>query len=362
VPTKSLLDSPKYKKFVQDRDSALEKVHQNTGMDLSRILFEGLDQIKNLTASLALRSKGEFHMVPALSQEFESGTLRIMSELFPMIVGRIQSMRKAIFTLTYLSELEAIGRATGRKPEVSRSDFKGAIWDATLSKTLLDEDLTKRVWYSMMRLRSRLNQALSLALVQELNPEEIVERIVDQFPKVQNFTRPPRKLKPLRESDQDSQQKKEFIDTFFVDDGDWELAVDAYKSTQLPSTRFDNFAQLDPESSYFRYSWEIEQEMTEDFVNQVRSGQVKAATDLGVKDFVWIAILDDRTDDCCRERHGLTMSEIKRGMADGSIDSDSCDALTPPAHFNCRCQIGPVASVDEVEGPDWKDFNEWLES
>lgn len=83
-----------------------------------------------------------------------------------------------------------------------------------------------------------------------------------------------------------------------------------------------------------------------------------AAKEMGIKDFVWIAILDDRTDECCWERSGKLTSEIEEMLASGKLDRDLCEAITPPAHPNCRCSLGPVSNIDPVEGPDWKSFQE----
>ena len=84
---------------------------------------------------------------------------------------------------------------------------------------------------------------------------------------------------------------------------------------------------------------------------------------MGIEEFVWVSIIDNKTcEDCCLPRNGLTTLEIREKLVNGDLNSDDCDTLVPPGHFNCRCQLVPVASVDQVEGPDWKSFGEWLES
>lgn len=359
----SLIASTRYRSFVKDRDLALERIHQHMLIDLSRILYNGLQQIEHLTASLALRSHGGLAMIHTLGAHYENGVKEILTQVWRPLVMRIQSMRKAAFILTYASEQEAIGRATQRSNRVSRAEFKMKLRQAINQPTLLDQKLEARVWVDLMRLRHRIIQAFELALIQELKPNEIVAAVTAKFPKAKKYKRPPRALTPLREAAK-VQADKDIYQFDFVDDTDWDDMVDSYTETELQPNRFDNVTQYnDPDDSQTAYySWELEQDATDDFVNSVRDGQVEAATDLGVKDFVWIAVIDDKTDTCCLKRHGKTTSEIEDMLDSGQLDPDDCDASTPPAHFNCRCQIGPVASTDEVEGPDWESFNDWLET
>jgi SPP1 gp7 family putative phage head morphogenesis protein len=177
------------------------------------------------------------------------------------------------------------------------------------------------------------------------------------YPEIKTYRMPPRTLKPLKEAFRDEDaEKKEF--EFYHDltnDEDWELAVSAYKDTELPASRFDQEAMYDESAGYMRYNWEIEQDLTDDFVSQVRDGQVQAANDLGIEEFVWGAIIDNKTcEECCLPRNGKTTSEIEK------MGGGDCDGTVPPLHPNCRCDIAPVASTDEVDGPDWKSFEEWL--
>jgi len=83
---------------------------------------------------------------------------------------------------------------------------------------------------------------------------------------------------------------------------------------------------------------------------------------MGVKDLNWIAVIDDRTDDCCLWRDGLTTMEIEDEL-NGNHADDDCDATTPPAHFNCRCRLAPVTDdLPDVPASNQIDFEEWLDS
>lgn len=359
----TLLQSTRYKSFVAERDKALEAIHENAQVDLSRITFDLLTQLEGVAASHALRTNQSVLAVFHLSQTMEAQTLEICSRFIYPIADRIERMRKAAFTLANLSELEAIGQATKRAKPQSGFGFKQKIEKQTKKKTLTDEQLEERVWIALMRLRADILDAFRLALIQRLNPQQILAKVRAQFPSVKIYKKRPRALKSLREAARIQDKDKLEISTDFIDEDDWEHMIQAYQDTELPPSRFDQGAEYDPETSTMTYNWEFEQDLTDDFVQQVRDGQIDAANELGIRDFVWVAIIDDKTCEvCCLPRNGMTTQEIEAALASGKLDADECDATSPPAHPHCRCNIAPVASVDEVEGPDWKSFKEWLDT
>jgi hypothetical protein len=112
------------------------------------------------------------------------------------------------------------------------------------------------------------------------------------------------------------------------------------------------------------YGWELEQQLTHDFVKSVRDGQIDAANVNGINEFIWIAIIDQRTCElCCEWRSGLTTSEIEKTLADNPELKEHCDVVVPPAHFNCRCGIAPVAidlETTDIQTTDAKEFDDWL--
>lgn len=369
-----LTDSAHYHNFVADRDRALERIHQHAQMDIAQYLQSLFKQVLMVASHLSLQTNATLLNYQTLSHDFGRHLTDLITMIFPQIVTRIERMRHATYVMTYASEIAAIGQATKRRfkgggwnpefPGLSRQDIQ----DKTKSPTLLGEDLNKRVWYNLQKLQSRMQQAFSLALVQQLPPKEIVQKVKDSFPLLQVYKRAPKVLKKTREAnlfggdDDDEDKPKVDYTASIIDEGDWELARSAYIASELPPSRFEPGANWDPESGTFKYNWELEQDLMDDFVKQVRDGQVQAANDLGIQEFVWIAILDEKTDECCVKRHGKTTSEIEAMLEDGQLDSSECDSSVPPAHPNCRCQIGPVASTDEVEGPDFQAFGDWLKS
>lgn len=361
----TLFESSKYKSFISDRDKALEQIHQHAQTDVSRILFDALSQIEGAVSKLALQSNKNVLNMFGLSMSLEERTLEAFTNIIYPIVHRIQRMRRATFTLSNLGELEAIGLATKRTKVQSAHDFKMKLRKQETSPILMDEALEERVWIALMKMRSDILDAFRLALIQKLEPLQILQKTKAAFPGVVQYRQPPRALKPIREATSykfDANGLKE-ISVDFVDPEDWDQMVDSYKDTELPPSRFDTENLTDEEAKTLNYNWEIEQAMTDDFVQQVRDGQVDAANELGIEDFVWVAIIDNKTCDvCCLPRNGMTTTEIEAALESGDLDKDECDAVTSPAHPWCRCQMAPVASTDEVEGPDWKSFGEWLNS
>lgn len=162
--------------------------------------------------------------------------------------------------------------------------------------------------------------------------------------------------------------------TFDFDQDTWNRVVHEYQNDYVPIDRSpENFINLKdpftsipikddiPESDKI-YAWELENEITNDFVKTVRDGQVSAANENGIDDFVWISILDDKTDECCQWRHGLLTGEIEDRLAKDDSLSEDCDAVVPPAHFNCRCTLAPASKdLQMVNNTDLnQEFDEWL--
>ncbi len=365
---RTLWESLKYRKFTLERNKALEQINLNCQTDVSRMLFERLERITHFVSYMAIQEDISMMHLSYLVDQLRGYIDAQFLAAIPEMESRISRMRKATFTLTYLGELEAIARATKKTKYIMPHEFKARVKFQQAMNTILDKKWEVTLWIAFSRLKQRIIQKFTAAVTLDKTPKEVVDAIKDAYPEASAYKRPPKVLKNLRESDKDDQDgeaaKKEFdFYAGLTTDEDWQLAVDAYKGTELPVSRFDNSPTFDPDTGYARYNWEIEQDMTDDFVNQVRDGQVEAATELGVKDFVWVAVIDNKTcDACCLPRNGKTVTEIEAMLKSGELSEDECDAIVPPAHPNCRCDLAPIAITDEVEGADWKSFGEWLES
>jgi hypothetical protein len=175
-------------------------------------------------------------------------------------------------------------------------------------------------------------------------------------------------VKPLKEAAAPSGAVT--FSTGVIDPATWSDVIDDYFEQEIPGPRgpydkmvFFNVGDAGDVEFTERYEWELEQEMTQDFVEQVRSGQVDAANENGIEDFMWIAVIDRDTDECCSDRDGLSSGEIEAQLSSGELDPDECDATVPPGHFNCRCAPAPISNdLPEESPPDFGSFNDWLDA
>jgi len=149
----------------------------------------------------------------------------------------------------------------------------------------------------------------------------------------------------------------------FMDEELWNQLLEEYLTDYVPQYRepkmiFDVEVGGDTEEWY---GWEIEQYVTHDFVDRVRKGQDEAAKQNGITDFMWIAVIDDKTDECCAWRDGLTSAQIEAKLPQHK--DDDCDAIVPPAHFNCRCTVAPMLdTMTDEPTVNVTEFEEWLNS
>lgn len=371
---KARLDQiPRYKKFVSRTDKALEQILWNTQTDVSRLSSEAFERVRAVCAHRYVLipetdlfgGEASRHFA-ALDAQIEA----IFKELAIHIVARVMRMRKHAYLLARLAEFEAIARAVKHKgkPNIQDAIQKDDVDQAMTRLTDAGHRLDLRIQLSLSRIKRKVMDALELARINQEKAPEMLDRIEKAFPKKVAYKRPPRILKPLREADSDKPVKPSAssVQVNFMDGEEWSDFVQSYKDTELPESRFDKEKVTVGEGDREMYAWEIEQEITHDFVKGVRNAEGKAGEKgkaHGVEDFVWVAVLDERTDECCDWRHGLSTSEIEDKLSD-EHDDDECQAIVPPAHFNCRCRLVAVAEVPEGEEieDEVAEVDEWLES
>ena len=143
-----------------------------------------------------------------------------------------------------------------------------------------------------------------------------------------------------------------------IEQSAWEKLVSDYVSEEIfPRGPLDIISSPGVTDAY---AWELEKEVTQLFVDQVRRGEHEAAKDNGIPDFIWISVIDNVTDECCKWRDGLTVTEIETQLK-GKHSNDKCQTIVPPAHFNCRCALAPLTDdLPSSPPPDLGDFEDWL--
>lgn len=344
--TQTLWESPEYKRFVNDRNEALEKMHSRAQSELSEVLHSWLRVVEtSLYGILSMRSYGRARTVAQCVHEFSH-------VVEPLLFGAIEAsskinskLQRMTWLLSYVGELEAVGRATGK---VNHRAEVLSIPDPDMTK-LRDE-----AWASYSKLLNKIKDRLTSALLRELPNDEAIQYVKSSFPKPVKFKF---KKRVVRAVEATRKQGKDIVVTDFLGDGEWEEVI-SYLRQELPKSRFSDDVLSDDEQE--RYEWEYEQKLSDDFVTAFHNGEIPAANELGIQEFVWVSVIDNKTcETCCLPRNGMTTSEIEEAIHAGILDED-CDAVTPPAHPNCRCQIAPVGDTKQVEGPDWAGFNTWL--
>lgn len=357
---KPFTHSKTYRNFSKDVDRALERI--------LHVHLSAVDQIigklkTKVLALLSLRLAEEsfrVHGMGPIKHELMLASVQT-SEM-------AKRLRSPVYLLAHAGEAEAMARALGRE-QTSHARVKSHAQKAAPSGGSIDD----RIMLYFERLARDIQDALQTARVLDESPHA---RVAKKFPETRQLkkTQALTSKRKLREdSDGLKQSQIKWVPKMSVgisDDEMWDAIIEDYRSTTLPPSIFKRgpldktlYYDVDTLEGHERYTWEVEQEIAEDFVRSVRSGKQDAAKENGIDDFMWIAVIDGKTDECCFVRDGLSSSEIENRLEDGRIDQDECDAIVAPAHFNCRCDSAPMtADLPESPGVDYGSFDEWLEA
>lgn len=372
----ALNEVPAYRRFIAERDKALEAL-------LNRAISESNDLLRGVLMNTLQAALAQFESIkkdpnPAHAlRRFESmidgmfeGLARQLAQIQSRMMGHAE-------LLAAVGEVEAIGRATA-KPRMAPFKAKYPTHNER------GEPILGRARLSVHKIQRKLLDALQASVWLDEDAEELKRRLTRALPESREVRRPPRVLKPIKEADRpfddDDMMGPEFpLGTFtvptgavtmtqgFMTDAEWEELVDHVLTTYVPAYPYrgpesvlGDIKTADGEIET-RYAWQFEQEAAHELVKQVSEGTNAAARENGITSFIWIAIVDDRTDECCLWRDGLTVDEIQEALQNGHSD-DECDAIAPPAHFNCRCRMSPVIDKEDLKPPpsNLPEFNEWL--
>lgn len=340
-----LTANTKYRSFIRERDIALEKFLHDAQKELSDI---GYAAFKHILFMVSHRYRFVNGFTPH-SRIVLDGLYAEIDHAFRIAAHKMTAvvlkLRENTTYLTYAGEVEAIARVLGHKQAKN------------ISVTHDAASVEARLYYLLTKIRDRMTEAIERGFV---NGEDPYPKVLACIPKVKRYKVPPRELKPLKEA---SAELRDSASLNFMDDEKWAQILQAYKDEYIPENRnlaFD-IEMGEPDLEEW-YGWEIEQEMNEDFLAQVRDGTNAAAQDAGVTDLMWVAVLDDKTRDEHRMKDGLTSSEIESKL-EGEWSDFEDDATVAPSGFNCRCRSVPyVADLPEVEPVSYEGFNAWLNS
>lgn len=353
---RSALDSAGYAAFVRDRNRALEILLQKTLLKNSDTLRGALTRVLEVVAHrYPMVATNFFFTNPATSalKSIEQGLDQVFHDAALQMTHDIMVLRRRAYLMTKAAEVEALSRVTGKK---YKTHINRAQLDAIASKPLFGgEDTFTRMSLALNRIKRDIIDALELSKTMEEPVDAALERVRQTFPRSREYKRFPKELKEA--------EKKPEVDAsdLFLDEQEWEDMVEDYMNKYIPKWRDPSVSGEKIEEGKYEglYDWEGEQQVTQDFVDKVRSGEHEAAKENGITDFIHIAIVDDKTDECCLWRDGLTISEIEAKMDEHP--DDECDGTVPPLHFNCRCRIAPFSEdIPEAPPSNIGDFEEWL--
>jgi hypothetical protein len=360
-------ESRAYLKFIAERDQALETLYVRANEEINDLLRRAMQRAIEI---ISYRFS-QVHSDEMLTLKGRRNTEAIDHDIaieFNLTARHMtivtQDLNQQAYTLALVGEAEAIGRALKQpaKYEVQQKSVHNLA-----GKDAQGESVEGRMGLAMARIRRDIMDAVELARVKQESTQEAIERVKAVLPKPRTVKRPKQKLAKISEANSFSADPFSFG---FVDDALWAKIVDAYLDAYVPKWRgpssvFDVDAEGLTEEWY---AWEVEQYLANEFVSKVRAGQDTAAKENGVVDMQWIAVVDDKTDECCLWRDGLTSTEIEQELKSGKHKDDECDSIVPPAHFNCRCTMAPMLDVqlagEEFEKPasNAQEFESWLNS
>lgn len=363
---KPFSQSPRYESFVAGRDKALESILY----DYLNAMDRCIDRLKLRCEQILAREyphtagAGDMHKVVMNFSGHSSGECNLTSgQVFELA----RRLRRTAYVLSRMGETEAMSRATARRFHVKISQDQVAMVKARPAPS--GGTLENRMGLIFSRLHRDILDAVQMSLALEETLSEAKTRLRLAFPKLSRVKRGTKVLhrpKPMHEADKGTS----FLSTGFVDPETWREILDDYLAENVPTNRgpsdkilFFGVTETGQVEFTERYEWELEQEITEDFVMRVREGQVHATKENGIEDVVWVNVTDDKTDECCLWRDGLTSAEIEQELESGEHADDDERAIVPPAHFNCRCR--PVPASEELPDeapPDFGSFDDWLDA
>lgn len=352
--------NPRYRKFIADRNSALEVLLQKKLIQLDGILTNTKASMLDLAASvLRVRKPSPQETMDQAHFPMRMQNIADAAALDSLKVAL--SLRRIAYIVSYAGEIEALARLKGQPLKAKADHSRLAHIQGLESPSGGGIKFRLRLYYQA--LARKAVQAFELGLVSEESDQDILTRVANAFPKQKTLVRPKKKLqKPKREAAPPRRRMEDSLVVGFIDDDAWDEAVQTYLQNEIQIGRSpeDTVKVQVGKDKIERYVWEVEKEVTQDFVELVRRGQIDGARENGIQDFVWISVIDDKTDECCAWRDGLTTSEISRQLK-GKYSGDECRTEVPPAHFNCRCDLAPVTeALPETEKEDLGDFETWF--
>jgi hypothetical protein len=344
-----------YRNWAKVRDLILEELHRRAQREESDAARRAFKNILNAVGAHYRKITEEtrfsalaFSVIAGLHAYIDQEMDRLTSEIF--VIAKRLSRQAHVFS--YATEIEVLARLKGISPRAETPD------------TIEKNELYFRIRNALFRFGNEIKNALNQAHVLGEDVDACLARISKRFPKPLRYKRPPRELKPITEASEFG-TKKASATLDFLDQEEWQGIVDAYKKEFIPKHRGPEYVfdvELgEPEAEEW-YGWEVEQEITNDFLNGVRDGTNEAAQEAGIDDLMWVAVLDDKTRPEHWAKHGLTSRQIEKKLEGEWADFED-QTIVPPGGFNCRCRAVPYdSSLPSEPAVDYEEIDAWINS
>jgi hypothetical protein len=366
---KSGNESKAYRTFRQASERALEELHRNAILEIN-------DLARNAFVNLVAQAIFTLKQLPqpvTINHTSQSALTQCNAQMDSLIqpaardiADAIKRLKRRAYILAYVSAAEGAGRLTGKPTKFSV--IPGEV-DQLSSTNFEGVPIINRITLALSRVKRDLLDALEFSIVQELPEDEAIQKMLSALPKTRKVIRPKKAIQKLTEAEfvSDSIGTDEFpvaMSSGFVTDDEWEDIVSAYKQAYVPKYRGPKDIISDrkkPDGSDL-YVWEVEKETTHEFVTDVRKAAERGESENGITDFVWVAVVDQDTDECCLWRDGLLVSEIEKELKSHKNEDEDCgEGITPPIHFNCRCTLAPaVEEIPDLPDNNLAEFEDWL--
>jgi hypothetical protein len=302
-------DSAKYKKFIKDRDTALEHIYKNYQVDISNELNTFLmwmtDLIRSRLSRVIHNSNSVFfipHILKDLDKEYDKRKPLVVNQI-TMTFAKMSQVTKA---LSFAAQAEALARSTGNIKNIKLQTHK----DNYLINSF-GHPIPGRIELALDRIKRRIWDKIQLSMVDGSDLTTAMDRVISAMPKQKRFKIQPR-IKHLKEADVKVTSLGETdLLTGTITDEMWDAILDAYRRDEQIDRRGPEYlvsGKAGDEDAV--YEWEVEQQAADEFYSSVMVGDKDAADQSGV-DLIWIAVLDDRTGDSDAWRDGRLLSEIE---------------------------------------------------
>lgn len=362
----SASDSKAYTSFILLRDKALERLYLNAQRriddELRAAFLRAIEIIVYRYGTIPRDSIKTNRSKYAIGQ-IESAIQTEFYKSAQVVESIYKDLKKKAFLLSAVGEAEAVARATGKKTAIH---INGHDLSFLSEKTSQGHDILDRIVHSFSVVARDLVSSIEYSRIRGETRDDLIPRLLKALPRTKRFKKPRRALKPvIREAEPGVKKFPVEIDAYIPEDV-WGSIVAEYARDYIPSTRGpESVYDMEPRDGgdelEERYGWDLERELSNDFVSSVRSGQNEVANQNGIVDFQVIAVIDDHTcDSCCGDFgcvdfDGKTTAQVEK-MTGG-------EQSAPPFHFNCRCSMAPMLDkMPDLEQSNEEEFYQWLNS